>query len=160
MGTDLHRTRHVATTRRKPDELRAGCRPVLAAGTPSKTAEASPILPASDDDGGRVKSISGDFVDSRNVRAKVGSVLIQLHRLSKMSDDDFSEFRGADDDEPAGPTEEPECDLIQPIDGEAQGDAAVLVTLDLLGGVPGGFGDQFGGSRVNRTTTSWVRSPR
>ena len=36
-------------------------------------------------------------------------------------------------------------DLGQAIDNKPERDAAVFVTLDLLGGVPGGFGDEFGG---------------
>ena len=73
---------------------------------------------------------------------------IQLHAFFEMVEDDRSEFRGVDDRDPAGPPEEPIGDLIQPIDGKAQGDAAVVVAINCLGRVPGRFRNQFGGFPV------------
>ena len=63
----------------------------------------------------------------------------------ELFDDQDTEFVGLLDRSPAGPGEDPVEDLIEAVDDEAQGDAAVLVTFDRLGGVPGGFGDQVGG---------------
>ena len=54
----------------------------------------------------------------------LGSTPIQLHPFPEVAENDFSEFRGVDDRDPTGPAEEPVGNLIQPIDGRAQGDAA------------------------------------
>ncbi len=43
-----------------------------------------------------------------------------------------------------GPTQDPVNDLVQSVDAEAESDGAVLMTFDLLRGVPGGFSDEVG----------------
>src|SRR5947209_4904416 len=79
--------------------------------------------------GVRVKIRPGNFVDLKMTRRgpcmsagtgePLGSSPIQLHRLPEVAEDDFSEFRGVNDGDPAGPAEEPVGDLIQPVDEEA-----------------------------------------
>lgn len=77
-------------------------------------------------------------------RGATRSILIQGEGLLEVLQEQRSEFWWLDHGHPAGPAEKPMDDLIETIDGEAEGDAAILVAFDGLGGVPGGLRDQFG----------------
>ena len=82
---------------------------------------------------------------SFGIGTKSRSTPIQLHRFPEMVQDHHSKLRGIDDGDPAGPAEEPVSELVEAIDEEAQGDAAIVVAFDFLGSVPVGLRDQFGG---------------
>jgi len=146
---------HVTTTRLKPDELLVVSGLCLPTVSSFENVGACRFSPARMSPGGQGKIRPGNFVNLKMTwrgrcvsigrSQTLGSTPIQLHRFPEVVEDDFSEFRGVDDRDPTGPAEEPVGKLIQTIDGEAQGDAAVAVTFDGLGGVPDGLRDEVGG---------------